>query len=45
MGLEVLYVPEEFLDEVVSAIELGIRHSNVSDNTKMALRNWCSEMR
>lgn len=49
MSGEILKIPEEYLEEVISVIRIGIllientKEYHLSDETKRYLREWCSE--
>lgn len=41
MGKEVLAIPEENLREVILVIQIGLKHVDVSADTKSNLIAWC----
>lgn len=43
MAKEALYVPEEYLEEVISVIRNGLKATTTSISTRVVLTRWCNE--
>jgi hypothetical protein len=43
MAKEVLYVPEESLEEVIRVLRAGLKVETVSEETREQLTKWCDE--
>lgn len=43
MAVDVLYVPEEHLREVIKVIRAGLKHTKVSKDASRNLLKWCKE--
>lgn len=43
MGSEILAVPEDYLEEVISVIRAGLNEVSVSEDVRYNLTKWCNE--
>lgn len=44
MAKEILAIPEENLKDVIGVIRNGLKVTNVSNDTKTNLNEWCEDM-
>ena len=43
MGKEILFIPEDHLEEVIEIIRNGLEFTNASEHIEQYLKQWCDE--